>query len=76
MGMSSLKVDYSDIVTQSLAYSLLDEGQLGMVSLALLYLQNKRRGLSVRKWPDQTGSETHKTLPPCKKGSHLAGLGI
>ena len=40
MGMPSLEVDYSDMVTRSLTFSLLDDGQLGMVSQALLYLQN------------------------------------
>ncbi len=40
MGMPSLEVDYSDMVTRSLTFSLLDDGQLGMESQALLYLQN------------------------------------
>ena len=40
MGMPSLEVDYADMVTRSLTLALLDDGQLGMVSQALLYLQN------------------------------------
>ena len=40
MGMPSLEVDYADMVTRSLTLSLLDDGQLGTVSQALLYLQN------------------------------------
>ena len=39
-GMPPLEADYADKVTQSLPFSLLGEGQLGMVSQALLYLQS------------------------------------
>ena len=41
MGMPSLEAeDYADMVTRSLTLSLLDDGQLGILSQALLYLQN------------------------------------
>ena len=44
IGIPSLEVDYSDMIMRSLTYSLLDKGQLGMVSQALLYLQNSTVG--------------------------------
>ena len=40
MGMPSLTVNYTTMVSESVVYSLLDNGQLGMITQALLYLQN------------------------------------
>ncbi len=44
MGKPPLEVDHADMVTRSLTLSFLDDGQLGTVSQALLYLQNSILG--------------------------------
>ncbi len=42
--MAALTKDYVKAISESLVYSLLDKGQLGMVSRALLHLQNNVLG--------------------------------
>ena len=40
IGMPSLQVDYTQSITEALVYALHDSGHLGIISRALLYLQN------------------------------------
>jgi len=47
-GMASLTKDYVKAISESLVYSLLDKGQLGMVSRTLLHLQNNIVGNVLR----------------------------
>ena len=75
--MPSLEVDYSEKVTRSLTYSLLDDGQLGMVSQALLYLQNSIVGSVAENGQTKQALRHMKNyrLQSCKETGYSASIG-
>ncbi len=62
-GMASLTKDYVKAISESLVYSLLDKGQLGVVSRTILHLQNNILGNVLRDKTANVGlRQPHSTI--------------